>query len=61
MKDKIKQWYEEGLWTKQMVYDAVPRLISPEDYEDITGEPYVEGQGLANSQDYQNALEELGL
>lgn len=40
MKDKIKRWYELGLWTKEQVYKAVPKLITAEDYEEITGEPY---------------------
>ena len=40
MKDKIKRWYNLGLWTKEQVHEAVPKLITPEDYEEITGEPY---------------------
>ena len=40
MKDKIKRWYDLGLWTKEQVHEAVPKLITPEDYEEITGEPY---------------------
>ena len=42
MKEKIKKWYELGLWTKEQVYKAVPKLITPEDYKEITGEPYKE-------------------
>lgn len=60
-KEDIKLWYELGLWTKQMVYDAVPEMITAEDYEEITGDPYVPGEGLANNQDFQNALNELGV
>ena len=38
---KIKKWYEQGLWTKQMVAQAVEKnVITPEQYEEITGESY---------------------
>ena len=40
MFEKIKKWYDLGLWTKEMVHNAVPKLITPEQYEEITGEPY---------------------
>lgn len=40
MKEKIRKWYGWGLWTKEMVRDAVPRMIKPEEYEEITGEKY---------------------
>ena len=30
-----------GIWTKDQVHDAVPDLISAEEYELITHEPYV--------------------
>lgn len=37
----IKQNYERGLWTKQMVKIAVKKgVITPEQYEEITGETY---------------------
>ena len=39
--DRIKRFYEAGLWTKGMVADAVVyRKITAEQYEEITGEPY---------------------
>ncbi len=41
MKDKIKKWYNLGLWTKLQVHNAVPKLITTEEYEEITGEPYI--------------------
>ena len=44
MFEKINHWYNEcipPLWTKEQVYQAVPKLITPEEYEEITGEPYV--------------------
>lgn len=41
---KIKTWYEKGLWTKDMVFAAVPRMITADEYEEITGDPYNLGQ-----------------
>lgn len=44
MFDKINHWYNEcvpAVWTKEQVYAAVPKLITPEEYEEITGEPYI--------------------
>lgn len=38
--EKVKRYYEQGLWTKEMVYNVVGRWITPEEYEEITGEPY---------------------
>jgi uncharacterized XkdX family phage protein len=41
MYEKIKRWYEEGLWTKAMVRNAVRKgKITAEQYEQIVGEPY---------------------
>ena len=41
MKNKIKKWYEQGLWTKDMVKDAVKKgVITADDYSEITGETY---------------------
>lgn len=41
MFEKIKKWYEEGLWTKAMVRNAVKKgKITDEQYEEIIGEPY---------------------
>lgn len=41
MEDKIKMWYKWGLWTKEMVKEAVKNsAITKEDYEEITGEKY---------------------
>lgn len=38
MKDNIKQWYNWGLWTKEMVLEAVPTLITQEESEEILKE-----------------------
>jgi uncharacterized XkdX family phage protein len=42
MKEKIKKWYPK-LWSKDMVAQAVAKkLITAEDYKEITGEEYAE-------------------
>lgn len=61
MFEKIKKWYGMGIWTKDQVHDAVPDLISAEEYEEITGEVYVEGDPEATVQDYENGMKELGV
>lgn len=38
--EKIRLWYTKNLWTKEMVLDAVPKMITEEEYEEITGETY---------------------
>lgn len=41
MKEKIIKWYNQGLWTKTMVANAVKKnQITAEDYEEICGEAY---------------------
>lgn len=41
MKEKITKWYKQGLWTKEMVRNAVEKgVITEEDYEEIIGESY---------------------
>ena len=38
---KVKRYYDEGLWSKAMVANAVVKgWITAEEYEIITGEPY---------------------
>lgn len=40
---KIKKWYDQGLWTKRMVADAVRKgKITAAEYEEITGEAFEE-------------------
>lgn len=44
MFEKIKRWYEQGLWTKAWVHNTVVKgKITAEQYEEITGEPYASG------------------
>ena len=39
MKDKIKLWYKQGLWSLDMVRNAVTKgILTEEDYKEITGE-----------------------
>lgn len=39
MKEKITKWYKQGLWTAEMVENAVAKgVITDEDYQSITGE-----------------------
>ena len=39
--EKIKHYYEHGLWSKNMVSLTVRKgIITPEQYEEIVGEPY---------------------
>ena len=39
MKEKIAQWYSQGLWTAEMVQQAVDKgILTREDYSEITGQ-----------------------
>ena len=41
MKTKIKKWYSMGLWSEDMVRNAVDKgVISADDYKEITGRDY---------------------
>lgn len=38
MNEKIKKWYVQGLWTQQMVANAVDKgVLTAEQYKEITG------------------------
>ncbi len=39
--DKVKGYYDNGLWGNRKVYNAVGRWITAEEYKEITGEDYV--------------------
>lgn len=42
MFEKIKKFYNMGLWTKEQVRSAVDKgAITPEEYKEITGEEHV--------------------
>lgn len=39
MKEKIKRWYGQGLWTAEMVRNAVIKgKLTEEEYREIVGE-----------------------
>jgi len=38
--DRVKMYYDKGLWSKERVYNIVGKVITEEEYEQITGEPY---------------------
>lgn len=41
MFERIKNWYDKGLWTKAMVRNAVAKgVITEAQYEEITGEAF---------------------
>lgn len=40
MFDKIKYYYEKGLWSKQRVWNVVGKVLTAEEYKEITGEEY---------------------
>lgn len=43
MKEKIKSWYKFGLWSKEMVRNAVVKVVlTAAEYQEITGEEYRE-------------------
>lgn len=38
--EKVKSYYNKGLWNKQMVHDVVGKWITEAEYKLITGEDY---------------------
>jgi len=39
--EQIKKWYDDGLWSKRAVKNAVKKgWITAEEYEEITGEQH---------------------
>ena len=41
MKSRIEKWYKQGLWTLEMVRNAVAKgIINEENFKEITGEVY---------------------
>lgn len=39
MKEKIKKWYEQGLWTAEMVRNALVKgKLTEDEYREIVGE-----------------------
>ena len=42
MFEKIKDYFDSGLWSLQRVYNVVGKVITEDEYEEITGVKYVE-------------------
>lgn len=40
--EKVKGYYEKGLWSKTRVHNAVGKWITEEEYQQITGEEFIE-------------------
>jgi hypothetical protein len=38
--EKVKKYYDNGLWSKAKVHNAVGRWITEAEYEEIVGESY---------------------
>lgn len=38
--EKVKSYYNNGIWSKERVYNAVGKWITKKEYKDITGEDY---------------------
>ncbi len=38
--DRVKMYYDKGLWSKERVYNVVGKVITAEEYELIIREPY---------------------
>lgn len=41
--EKVSTYYKNGVWTEKMVYNAVGKWITSDEYKEITGEEYVGG------------------
>lgn len=45
MKARIEKWYKQGLWSAEQVANAVKKgILTAEEYEEITGKVYGEGE-----------------
>lgn len=38
--EEVQGYYNDGFWSKDRVHAAVGKWITPEEYEEITGEVY---------------------
>ena len=38
--EKVKNYYDNEMWNKARVYNAVGKWITEEEYKEITGEDY---------------------
>lgn len=57
--EKVKGYYDRGLWSKSRVSNAVVKgWITENEYEEITGNAYVGKTPADNSTDYATLKEE---
>ena len=57
---KIKDFYDAGLWTAGMVANAVVKgRITAEEYAEITGQPYITPETQPDSGDLETRVETL--
>lgn len=55
--ERVKYYYEKGLWDKSRVRNAVIKgWITAEEYESIVGEPYE--KGVITKEEYKSIVEE---
>ncbi|WP_349944370.1 XkdX family protein [Lacrimispora sp. BS-2] len=38
--DKVKKFYDSGLWSEEMVRNAVDRWINADEFQEIVGKEY---------------------
>lgn len=58
--DKIKSYYNSGMWSAEMVSNAVAKgKITESEYREITGESYSGGSVGSSLEDRVSALEEM--
>ena len=38
--DRVKMYYDKGLWSKERVYNVVGKIITKEEFKNITGQEY---------------------
>ena len=43
MFEKIKHYYDVGLWSKERVWNVVGKVLTSEQYKEITEEDYEKG------------------
>jgi hypothetical protein len=40
--DRVKMYYDKGLWSKERVYNVVGKVITAIEFKEITGEDFIE-------------------
>ena len=57
----VKAYYDNGLWNKERVYNAVGRWITEGEYAEITGEVYDGTAPMSEKAQMETVLNELGV